>query len=214
MRFYDYLPSQNAWKVRQLLQHLDLSVEGVLVPIFDGGGRTPEHRARNPTGAVPVLELDDGRCIAESNAILWYLAETQPGGSAWLPSDAYLRAKVLQWLNFEADYVQSSIATLRHWVQTGKDARRSPDMLAARRASSEGCLTALTRGLEGTEFLAGAYSIADIAVYAYVHRADEAGIPLARWPAVAAWCARVAAEPGHLAEQFGYAIDPSSGKEL
>ena len=214
MRLYDYLPSQNAWKVRQLLHHLDLAVERTLIAIFDGAGQTPEHLARNPTGAVPVLELDDGRVIAESNAILWYLAETTPGGSRYLPADAFACAKVQQWLSFEADYVQSSIATLRHWVQTGKDTRRHPDVLAARVAAGRRCLAALDRTLAAGGFLAGGYSIADVAVYAYVHRADEAGIALADYPAVAGWCARVRMEPGHLFEHFGYAIDPSSGREL
>jgi glutathione S-transferase len=214
MRLYDYLPSQNAWKVRQLIQHLDLPVERSFIAIFDGAGQTPEHRARNPTGAVPVLELDDGRVIAESNAILWYLAEATPGGSRYLPADAFGRAKVQQWLSFEADYVQSSIATLRHWVQTGKDARRHPEVLAARVGGSKRCLAALNRALDHGGFLAGDYSIADIAVYAYVHLADEAGIALADYPAVTSWCARVRAEPGYLTEQFGYAIDPSSGREL
>ena len=102
---YDYLPSQNAYKVRLLLSHLDIPYRTVPVGIFAGEGQTAEYRAINPTGAVPAIRLDDGRVLAESLAILCYLAE----GSRYLPADAVARAKVLQWLSFENDYLQNSI---------------------------------------------------------------------------------------------------------
>ena len=117
---YDYLPSQNGWKIRQLLQMLALPHRTRLVSIFEGAGQSPDYLAINPTGAVPAIVLADGRALAESNAILWYLAE----GTALLPDERFARAKVAQWLSFEADYVQSSIGTLRHWILTGKAARR------------------------------------------------------------------------------------------
>lgn len=128
LTLYDYLPSQNAWKVRLLMHHLGTEYRTVLVPIFDGAGRAAEFAAKNPVGAVPVLELEDGRCLPESNAILLYLAE----GTAYLPDDAWLRAQVARWLFFEEDYVQNGLASLRHWTLTGKLAQRGGDSGQAR----------------------------------------------------------------------------------
>lgn len=116
MKLYDYLPSQNAWKVRLLLNHLGIEYDTVPVSIFEGEGQQPEFLARNPVGAVPVLELDDGRTLAESNAILIYLAE----GTPYLPEDSWERAQVARWMFFEEDYIQNGIASLRHWTMTGK----------------------------------------------------------------------------------------------
>lgn len=211
MILHDYLPSQNAWKVRQLLAHLDRPYQTREVAIFAGAGQSPDFLARNPAGAVPVLELDDGRCLAESNAILAYLAE----GTPYLPADPWQRAQVLRWLCFEADYVQGNIATLRHWVQTGKDARRDPALVAAKRAGSARVLGMLERHLAGREFLVECgYSIADLAVYAYAHRADEAGVDLAPFPRFRAWCDRVRAQPGFGVTVHPYSIDPESWREL
>src|SRR4051812_14368063 len=98
LTLFDYLPSQNAWKVRQLLNHLQTPYRTEYVGIFEGEGQRPEYLAINPTGAVPAIRLNDGRVLAESNAILAFLAE----GTSYLPEDAFGRAKVLQWLSFEA----------------------------------------------------------------------------------------------------------------
>ena len=208
---YDYKPSQNAWKVRQLLAHLQIEYRTQYVSIFEGEGQREEFLAKNPAGAVPVWEDDDGRCLAESNAILMYLAE----GTAMLPGDAWQRAQVVRWLCFEADYVQSSVATLRHWVMTGKHTRRDPALVQARRDASLRVLSMLERFLSGREYLVECgYCIADIAVYAYVHAAGDGGLDLAAYPALSAWLARVGARPGHLAQVFPYAIDPHSSREL
>lgn len=208
---YDYLPSQNAWKVRLLMQHLELEYRTVLVPIFDGAGRAAEFAAKNPVGAVPVLELEDGRCLPESNAILMYLAE----GTAYLPADAWFRAQVARWLFFEEDYVQNGLASLRHWTLTGKLARRSADEIAGKREAGEKTLRILDRWLAGREFLVECgYSIADMAMYAYVGFADEAGLPLADYPHLAAWAGRVRSQPGFLDTVYPYSIDPSAEHEL
>ena len=106
--FFDYLPSQNAFKVRLLLHHLQIDHRSKIVNIFEEEGKTIEYRRINPTGAVPAIVLDDGRAIAESNAILTYLAE----GTHYLPNDRFGRAKVNQWLSFEQDYVHNTIAPL------------------------------------------------------------------------------------------------------
>ena len=211
---HDYLPSQNAWKVRQLLAHLDIPYRQEFIAIFDGEGQTGEFLAKNPAGAVPVLELEPGQCLAESNAILCYLGE----GSRYLPDDRWLRAQVMRWLCFEADYVQSSVATLRHWTLTGKTARRDPALVEGKRNASIKLLGMLERHLSNraaASFLVGdGYTIADIAVFAYVHLAGDAGIALAGFPALTDWIARVQAQPGHLAQVYPYAIDPHSGRDL
>ncbi len=208
---YDYLPSQNAYKVRLLLAQLQRPYRTEIISIFEGEGQRPDYLAVNPTGAVPAIRLDDGRVIAESNAILFFLAE----GTPYLPEDRFTQAKVLQWLSFEGDYVQSTVATLRHWTMTGKRARRPAALVEAKREGSLKTLAILDRELSGRAWLAGpAYSIADIAVFAYVHRAEEAELPLADFPNVGTWIDRVRSQPRFLAETFPYSIDPHSAGEL
>lgn len=211
LTLHDYAPSQNAWKVRLLLAQLGRESRTRDVRIFDGEGQDPAFLAKNPAGAVPVLELDDGRSLAESNAILMYLAE----GTPLLPADPWQRAQVVRWLCFEADYVQSTVATLRHWRMTGKDARRDRALVDGKRAAGAKVFGMLERHLAGREFLVDTgYTIADIAVFAYVHRAHEAGIGLDAYPAVRAWIARVEAQPGFGPAVVPYSVDPSSTREL
>jgi glutathione S-transferase len=208
---YDYLPSQNGYKVRLLLSHLRRPWRTKAVAIFDGGGQSDEFRAKSPTGAVPVLELEDGRVLAESNAILGYLAE----GTAYLPTDPWERAQVFRWMYFEEDFIQNGLASLRHWTMTGKLARRSAEMIAAKQAVSRKTLKILDAWLERRPFLTDSgYTIADMSVFAYVGRADEAGFPLANYPAVNSWVTRVRAQDGFLDTVYPYSIDPSSGSEL
>lgn len=210
MKLYDYLPSQNAWKVRQLLHHLGIDYETVPVSIFEGEGRRPGFLARNPVGAVPVLELEDGRTLPESNAILMYLAE----GTPYLPEDRWQRAQVARWMFFEEDYVQNGIASLRHWTQTGKLVRRSAEAIEGKRALSLKTLAILDGWLKQRDFLVDSYSIADICLYAYVGFAEEADISLREYPSVAAWIKRVQQQPGHLATVHPYSIDRHSVNEL
>lgn len=208
---HDYLPSRNAWKVRQLLQHLGIAHRTEYVSIFEGEGRSPAFLALNPTGKVPVWELDDGRAIAESNAILAFLAD----GTEYLSSEPFARAKVHQWLSFEQENVESVIGSLRHWTMTGKLARRTPAIVEGKRDASLRTLALLDRELTQRPFIAGdAYTIADIALFAYASRAEEAGLSLDPYPAFRAWIARVEAQPGHLALSHPYAIDPHSAGEL
>lgn len=208
---YDYLPSQNAWKVRQLLHHLQRPHRTRPVRIFDGEGRDDAFRAISPTGTVPVPVLEDGRALAESNAILMYLAE----GTSYLPADAFGRAKVWQWLSFEQERVESQIGALRHWTLTGKLPRRPEALVSIKRKAGLNALTILDAELATREYIAGdVYTIADISLYAYAGVADEAGFDLAPYPHLRAWFERVRAQEGHLAERFAYSIDPSSVNEL
>ena len=185
LKLYDYPASQNGWKARTLLALLKLPHETVWVPIF--GEREPAFLKLNPMGAIPVLQLEDGRALPESHAILAYLAE----GTPFLPEDRFERAQALRWLFFEADYIQSSIATLRHWRLTGRSARNAA-MIPPREATARRALAALEEHLTERPFLAaGRLTVADIGVYAYAHLAEEAGFPLGSYPAFRRWIAAV-----------------------
>jgi glutathione S-transferase len=199
LTLHDYLPSQNGWKVRVLLGLLGTPYRSQPVAIFQGESRTEAFLKLNPAGAIPVLQLDDGRAIAESNAILVYLAE----GTRYLPEDRYAKAKIFQWLFFEQYHVEPVIGSLRYWTLTGRLGVNAA-ALDDRRKRGDFALGALERGLASSPFLAGeTMTIADIAVYAYAHRAEDAGFSFADYPAVAAWIARVAAAIGP-----GYPVHP------
>ena len=208
LTLHDYLPSQNAWKVRVLLSLLGLPYRTEPVAIFGGESRTDEFLALNPAGAVPVLELEDGRAIAESNAILCYLAE----GTRYLPEDRFDRAKVMQWLFFEQYYVEPVIGSLRFWALAGR-LELNAALVDGKRATAARALSALERNLVGRTHLVGEQmSIADIAVYAYGHRSADCGFPLSAYPAVAAWANRVAAEigPGYRVHPYGPEASPAA----
>jgi glutathione S-transferase len=208
---YDYLPSQNAWKVRQLLHHLQIPHRTEIVSIFEGEGQTDEFRAINPWGAVPAVRLDDGRVLSESNAILWYLS----GGTRYRDSDSFAEAKVLQWLSFEADYVQTSVGSLRYWTLTGKLGARSPDLIEGKRATAARALGILDDQLAKRPFIAGKnYSIADISIFAYAHLAGDADVQTGHLGHFTAWVERVRGQERFLAEMFPYSIDPHAAAEL
>lgn len=194
MRLFDYFDSGNGYKVRLLCAQLGLRYAWTELDIDRGETRTPAFLARNPNGRVPTLELDDGTHLAESNAILWYLAE----GSALMPATALGRAQVLQWMFFEQYSHEPYVATPRFILRhlPADHPRRAE--LPARQAQGRAALGVMEGHLAKHDFLAGAYSIADIALYAYTHRADEAGIDLAPFPAVRAWLARIVSQSGYV----------------
>ena len=210
LTLYDYLPSQNAWKVRQLLAHLQRPYRTRLISIFEGEGQTEAYRAISPTGTVPAIQLDDGRVLAESNAILMYLAQ----GTPYLPDDPFDRAKVWQWLCFEQERVESQIGALRHWALTGKLPRRPVALVELKRGAGRKALEILERELGARDFIAGGYGVADIALFAYASRAGEAGFELDAYPRLRAWIARVQTQPGFLTEMHPYSLDPNSSREL
>lgn len=155
---------------------------------------------------MPVLGLENGEAIAESNAILTYLAE----GTPYLPSDRFARAKVMQWLFFEQYHVEPVIGSLRYWTLTGR-LERNKALAPGKREAGVRALGALERSLADTQFLVGnALSIADIAVYAYSHRAEDCGFSLADYPAVDAWMGRVSEAIGPDYPVHPYSIDPHS----
>jgi len=211
LTLFDYPPSQNAWKVRLLLNHLALPHDTVTISIFEGEGRSEAFLRLSPTGTVPAIQLDDGRALAESNAILAYLAD----GTPYLPADPFERAKVQQWLHFEQERVESVIGSLRYWTLTGKLSRRPAEVVAAFHRKARHSLDILESELSTRPFIAGdRYTIADMALFAYTSRAEEAGLSLQACAAIHAWLDRVEAQPGFLSTVHPYSGDPHSAREL
>ncbi|MFL5919208.1 MAG: glutathione S-transferase family protein [Gaiellaceae bacterium] len=190
MKLYDYAASANCFKVRLLLAHLGKEYERVPVDIFGGDTLTDEYARINPARTTPVLEDPPGTFLPESNAILLHLAR----GTPLLPDDP----QVFRWLFFEQADVVPTIGGLRFRLFTGRLA--AEDAAAARRRdASYEVLQLLDDELAARDFLVGAaYSVADIGVYGYVHVAHEAGLDMARFPALSAWLQRVQAQPGYM----------------
>jgi glutathione S-transferase len=211
LTLHEYAPSQNAWKVRALLGLLGLPYRSQPVAIFSGESRTPAFLAKNPVGAIPVLELEDGRTIAESNAILCYVAEgTRFMPAANAPDGRFQRAKVMQWLFFEQYYVEPVIGSLRFWTLTGR-LEINAALVPGKREAAVRALSALERTLAKTQFLAGTdFTIADIANYAYAHLSNDCAFPLPGFPAIARWVDRVAGiiGPGHPVIPYGPEAQP------
>ncbi len=195
MRLYNSQVSGNCYKVRLLLSLLGIPFERIEVNLADPARRAELLAGKNPALRVPVLELDDGSHLAESNAILWYLTD----GTQYLPEERLDRARVLQWLFFEQYSHEPYIAVARFWVFILGQAERYAAELEEKRKGGYAALEAMERHLDGRSFLvAERYSIADLSLYAYTHVADEGGFDLAPYPAVRAWLDRVASQPGHV----------------
>jgi len=195
LELYDYLDSGNGYKIRLLLAHLALPYRHVELDIMRGQTRTAEFLAINPNGRIPVLGLGGGQYVTESDAILWYLAE----GTSYLPGERYARAQVLQWMFFEQYSHEPYVATPRYIVRhlATDDARRAE--LPGRLASGREALAVMETHLRGRDFFVGqSYSIADIALYAYTHVAEDGGLELAPFTRVRAWLDRVASQPRHV----------------
>ena len=194
LKLYDYLASGNAYKVRLLLHQLGIPFERIEMDIMQGETRTPAFLARNPNGRIPVLELEDGTCLAESNAILWYLSEW----TRFLPEDRLARAQVLQWMFFEQYSHEPYVAVLRFWTHAGWLEEKKL-LVPEKRERGVAALQVMETHLRGHDFfVAGRYTIADIALYAYTHVAGEGGFDLAGLSALRAWLGRVREQPGHV----------------
>jgi len=194
MLLYDSQVSGNCYKVRLLLAQLGLDYERRELSVVDRTNRKELLGELNPGLRVPTLVLDDGRPLAESNAIIWYFAD----GTPYLPSDSYERAKVLQWLFFEQYSHEPYIAVVRFWVAVS-DSPPPASEIEARRVGGYAALDAMEGHLAREPyFVGGRYSIADIALYSYTHVAGEGGFDLTPYPAINAWLERVAGQPGHV----------------
>jgi glutathione S-transferase len=190
---HDNPVSGNCYKVRLILTLRGIEFERREMSVVDYSERLATLGGLSPTLNIPTVVLEDGRALAESNAILWYFAE----GSDYLPEDAYERGQVLQWLFFEQYKHEPGIAVPRFWDSIAPEPFPRPADLDLRRASGLEALKAMERHLrERTYFVGDRFTIADIALYAYTHVASEAGFDLEPLPAVRAWLDRVAAEPG------------------
>jgi glutathione S-transferase len=195
VRLHDYLPSGNGYKVRLLLTQLGVPYERIEYDITRGETRTTEFLENvNANGRIPVLETEEGTLLPESNAILFFLAE----GTPFLPEDRLGKTRVLQWMFFEQYTHEPNIAVARAWLHVF-----DIEMTAERRAALEArqkrgyeALRVMEKHLESNDyFVGGRYSIADIALYAYTHVADEGGFDLGGYPAILAWLERVSSQP-------------------
>ena len=195
MRLYDFLESGNGYKVRLALHQLGIPFERVEMDIVAGATRTPGFLEKNPNGRIPTLELPDGTFLAESNAILFYLAD----GTPLLPTDRLQRAQALQWMFFEQYSHEPNIATSRYWLHHVELTPERRAALVEKKRAGDAALGVMETHLASRTFFVGErYTIADIALYAYTHVADEGGFDLAPYKAVRAWLDRVAAEPRHI----------------
>jgi glutathione S-transferase len=191
---YDSPVSGNCYKVRLLFAHLELPYERREVDVDDRSGRLGLLGDLNPGLRVPTVVLHDGRSLGESDAILWLFAD----GTPYLPTDRYERAQVLQWMFFEQYSHEPYIAVVRFWTLYPAH-RPAESVVEERRAGGYKALDAIDRHLQSHDFLVGErYSIADIALYAYTHVAEDGGFDLDPYPAIRAWLGRVAAQPGHV----------------
>lgn len=191
--------SGNCFKVQLLLEQLGQPYRWVEINSAAGETRTADFLAKNPNGKVPLLELEDGRTLAESNAILCYLAE----GSGLLPDDRWLRAQTMQWLFFEQYSHEPYIAVARfisRWLALDHPRRGELPRLRER---GHQALEIMEMRLAQNDFLVDSgYGIADIALYAYTQEAPMGGIELVSYPAIQSWLARVESQPGFVAHRY------------
>jgi glutathione S-transferase len=206
LRLYDYSASANCYKVRLLLAQLGRPYERIPVDIFAGKTLGDEYAAINPAREVPVLETEDGRFLPDSGAILVYLADSTP----FMPADALGRADIVRWLVYEQTAVIPTMGGLRFRLQTDR-LSLDDDGAIVRRQGAAATLGLLDDHLAAREFFAGGhYSVADIALYAYIHVAGEASIDLQPYANVSAWLERVRLQPGHMNDLEPY--PPSARK--
>jgi glutathione S-transferase len=192
---YNSQVSGNCYKVRLLLAHLGIPYERREVDVVDRSNRPALLGGLNPSLRVPTLVLDDGRALGESGAILWYFGE----GTRFVPEDRYERAQVLQWMFFEQYDHEPAIAVARFWLDYSGRADEVTDQVPEWHAKGKRALAAMEQHLGAREWFVGdGMTLADIALYAYTHVADEGGYDLEPYPATRAWLERVSSEPGHV----------------
>ena len=195
MLLYDSPVSGNCYKVRLLLAHLRIPYERQTMDVIDRSNRQKVLGGLNPALRVPTLVFDDGRALGESGAILWYFGE----GTRFLPDDRFERAQVLQWMFFEQYDHEPAIAVARFWLAYSGRPESVQDRLEGWHKQGARALGAMERHLDGSEWFVGdGITIADVALYAYTHVADEGGFDLEPYPAIRGWLERTAAQPGHV----------------
>ncbi|WP_414527208.1 glutathione S-transferase family protein [Nodularia chucula] len=194
-KLYDFLPSGNSYKVRLLFVQMGMPFERIDVNILQGETHTPDFLIKNPNGKIPVLEINSGQYLAESNAILMYLSE----GTEFLPYDRFLRAQVLQWLFFEQYSHEPFIATSRFWISILGKAQEYRAAIEQKREPGYAALKVMENHLKTHNFFVSErYTIADIALFAYTHVADEGGFDLTNFPCIQGWIERVKSQPRYI----------------
>ncbi len=194
-RLYQMQDSGNCYKLRLLMHQLKIECQCIDIDILKGESRAPDFLKKNPNGRVPLLELDENTWLPESNAILWFLAE----GSGLAPHSRLGRSQALQWMFFEQYSHEPFIATSRFWISILKAPEEYTSEIKAKRAGGLAALGVMENHLGKYDFFVeGEYSIADIALYAYTHVADEGHFELTDFPAIRRWLQRVAGQPGHI----------------
>jgi glutathione S-transferase len=211
LRLYDYAASCNCYKVRLLLALLDRPYERVAVDIFDGDTLTDEYGRMNPARTTPVLETERGYLV-ESNAILVYLAAHTP----FLPEDPFELAQIVRWLVYEQTDVIPTMGGLRFRLLVGRLAPDDPDAVR-RKTAAHDVLRLLDDHLAGHDFFVGGrLSVADVAIYGYTHRANDAGIDMGPYPSLCAWFERIEAQPRYIedVEPYGANAAPGAGRSI
>ncbi len=194
-KLYDFLPSGNGYKVRLLLTQLQVPFARVELNIVNGETRTPEFLAKNPNGKIPLLEIAPDTYISESNAILYYLSQ----GTEYFSQDKYQQAQIMQWLFFEQYSHEPNIATPRFWITELKQAEQYQKEIEQKRKLGYAALNVMEQHLKERDFfVANKYTIADIALYAYTHVAEEGGFDLTKFPAINAWFSRIESQPKYI----------------
>jgi glutathione S-transferase len=195
LKIYGDSRSGNCYKIQLLCAELGIKYDWEEVDILAGDTRTPQFLAMNANGRIPLLELPDGRYLAESNSILYYLAD----GSEFFAGDTYERANILRWMFFEQYSHEPYIATSRFIIKyLGNPADRR-SALEEKRAGGLAALAILDQQLQGHPFITGDnYNIADIALFAYTHVADEGGFDLEDYPAIRAWIEHIIGRPNYV----------------
>jgi len=194
-KLYDFLPSGNGYKVRLLLTLLDIPFELIELNILERKTRTPEFLAKNPNGKIPLLEIAPDKFLAESNAILYYLAQD----TKYFPQDKYLQAQIMQWLFFEQYSHEPNLATARYWISILKQPEKYIEQLKHKHRLGNAALQVMENHLDERNYLVGdTYTIADIGLYSYTHVAEEGGFDLTQYSAIQTWLQRVAAHAKHI----------------
>jgi len=193
-KLYDFLPSGNCYKIRLLLSQLEIEYERINVDILENESRSPEFLKINPNGRTPVL-YHDGKYLAESNAILWYLSSN----THFVPKDNYEQALVLQWMFFEQFSHEPNIATSRYWISILGEESKYREQLKTKRELGYAALDVMEKHLSSNNFFVGdKYSIADIALYAYTHVAEEGKFDLSRHHKIRNWLNRIEAQENYV----------------
>lgn len=194
-KLYDFLPSGNSYKVRLLLNLLDIAYERININTLACETRTPEFLAKNPNGKIPLLEIASDQFLAESNAILYYLSQN----TDYFPLDKYARAQVMQWLCFEQYSHEPFIATARYWISILEEPEKHQEQLKHKQRIGNAALAVMEKHLSNHAFFVNeTYTIADISLYGYTHVAHEGGFDLDNYPAIQAWLNRIASHSKHI----------------